>query len=461
MRQVLSAVSVALNKTVLAATLFAAPLMLGQVLTTLSPEQSWVKTGFAEAQVKAKNKHAGEQRKHPNVTEAFGKRIQEAANTLQPPDGSNQRSNPKLTLQILNELQTKGNMNAYEQVLFYQYSGYAHLAAENYTKAIENFAKMLTLSPNMPVGTEAQAYLTMGQLYSAEENPKKALDTLLKWTEYVDALKPEQQYMFASLYYQLDDSKNAQLNINEAIRAQEALGKIPNETWYLMQRGLYFDKEDYKSGLVVLEKLIKHYSKAQYWKQLSQVYRVLNRDKDALSAMETAYLMGGLESEKDLLNLAYGYLESETPYRAAKLINKGIYETKKIEPTVKNLKLLADAWRLSQNVKLSLAEFEKAAAKTTTDGELIIGLAGAYLANDKFSEASKWGRQALKIGGIKRPDQANFTVAQAELEMKRYDEAIKFFKEAGKDARSKKVSDQWVRFAEREKKVAELAKKDG
>lgn len=460
MRQVLSAVSVALNKTFVGAVLLAAPLMVGQALNSLAPEQSWMKAGFAEAQVKAKNKHAGEQRKHPNVTEAFGKRIQEAANALQPPDGSNAKSNPKQTLQILNELSAKGNMNAYEQVLFYQYSGYAYLASENYPKAIENFSKVLTLSPNMPVGTEAQTYLTLGQLYSAEENPKKALDTLMKWTEYVDSLKPEQQYMFASLYYQLDDNKNAQLNINEAVRAQEALGKVPNETWYLMQRGLYFDKEDYKSGLVVLEKLVKHYNKAQYWKQLSQVYRVLNRDKDALPALEAAYMMGGLESEKDLLNLAYSYLEAETPYKAAKVINKGIYETKKIEPTVKNLKLLADSWRLSQNVKLSLAEFEKAAAKTTTDGELIIGLAGAYLATDKYSEASRWGRQALKIGGIKRPDQANFTVAQAELEMKRYDEAIKFFKEAGKDARSKKIADQWVRFAEREKKVAEMAKKD-
>jgi tetratricopeptide (TPR) repeat protein len=194
------------------------------------------------------------------------------------------------------------------------------------------------------------------------------------------------------------------------------------------------------------------------WKQLSQVYRVLDREKDALTAMEACYLMGGLDSEKDLLNLAYAYVEAETPYKAAKLVNKGIYETKKIEPTVKNLKFLADAWRLAQNVKLSLAEFEKAAAKTTTDGELIIGLAGAYLANDKYSEASKWGRQALKVGGIKRTDQANFTVAQAELEMKHYDEAIKFFKAAGKDARSAKFSEQWVKFAEREKKVAEIAK---
>jgi tetratricopeptide (TPR) repeat protein len=364
-----------------------------------------------------------------------------------------------LTLQILNELAAKGNANPYEQVLLAQYSGYAYLASENYAKAIENFAKVLKLTPNMPVATEAQTYLTLGQLYSAEDNPRKGLEMLLKWTEYVDSLKPDQQYMFASLYYQLEDSKNALLNINEAVKNQEASGKIPNETWYLLQRGLYFEKEDFKNGLVVLEKLIKYYPKAQYWKQLSQIYRMNDRINQSLSALETCYLMGGLESEKDLLNMAYGYLEAETPYKAAKVLNKGIYESKIIEPTAKNLKLLADSYRLAQESKRSLAEYEKAAQKST-DGELIIGLAQAYLATDNYKDASKWGREALKKGGIKRVDQANFTVGQAELEMKHYDEAIKFFREAGKDARSSKGASQWINYAEREKQKAEIAKKD-
>lgn len=459
MRQVFPTVSATFQKAVLAVVLAASPLIVEKAVNAAAPNENLLVISSVQAQVKPKNKHVGEQRKFPNVTESFGKRIQQAAEALQPPEGSNAKPNPKQTLQILNELSAKGNANPYEQVLLAQYAGYAYLADENYAKAIESFGKVLKLVPNMPVATEAQTYLTLGQLYSAEENPKKGLEMLLKWTEYVDSLKPDQQYMFASLYYQLEDSKNALLNINEAVKNQEALGKVPNETWYLLQRGLYFEKEDFKNGLVVLEKLIRHYPKAQYWKQLSQVYRMEDRANESLSALETCYLMGGLDSEKDLLNLAYSYLEAETPYKATKVLNKGIYETKKIEPTAKNLKLLADSYRLSQDVKKSLGEYEKAAQKST-DGELIIGLAQAHLANDNFKEASKWGREALKKGGIKRVDQANFTVAQAEFEMKHFDEAIKFFREAGKDARSSKTASQWISYAEREKQKAEIAKKD-
>ena len=459
MRQVLPAVSKALQQTLLAAAIVVSPAIVSSIAAQVAPGQQLLASGSAYAQVKANNKHANEQRKFPNVTEAFGKRIQEAANELQPPDDSNKKSNPKAALAILAELAQRPKNNEYEKVLLNQYSGYAYLAQENYTKAIESFNKVIALVPNLPVATEAQTLLMIGQLYSQQENPKKALETLLKWTNYVDSLRPEQSYMFAALYYQLEDNKNALLNINEAIKSQEALGKVPSESWYQMQLGLYFDKEQYKEGLPILEKLIKYYSSPRYWKQLSQVYRVIGRDKESLSALEACYLQGGLEKEKDLINLAYLFLDAEVPFKAAKVIKKGIYDSKVIEPTAKNLKLLADSYRLAQNSKESLVEYEKAAAKST-DGELIIGLAGAYLANDKFADASKWGKEALSKGrsSIKRVDQANFVVAQAELEMKHYDEAIKYFREAGKDARSAKTAGQWVSYTEKEKEKAQLAK---
>ena len=448
MRQVFPAVSVALNRTLLAGVIAVSPLFVGKAADAVVPGAFEISS--AVAQVKAKNKHAGEQRKFPNVTESFGKKITEAANYLQPQDES-VKPDPRKAMQLLNEMAANSaKANAYEIVLLNQYMGYAHLGAENYSKAIESFNKMLAQTPNMPVATEASTIRIVGQLYSQLDNPRKALDTLLKWTDYADSLKPEDSYMFSTLYYQLEDNKNALLNINEAVKNQEAAGKVPAESWYVLQRGLYFDKEDYKSGLTVLEKLIKHYPKAQYWKQLSQVYYVVDRQKDSLYALETCYLMGGLTTEKDIIRLASLYLETEVPFKAAKVLKKGIYTDKVVEPTAKNLKLLADSLRLAQNAKESLAEYEKAAEKST-DGDLIIGLAQAYLATDKFKEASKWGRQALKAGKLKRVDYANLTVAQAEFELKNFDEAIKFFKEAGKDARSSKVAGQWVTFSEREK----------
>jgi len=438
------------------AALAIAPALMVTIANDLSPGQQLLVAGSASAQVKANNLHAKEERKFPSISEAFGKRIQEAAAALQPPDDSKDKPNPKKTLEILNELAQRKN-NEYEQVLLYQYSGYGYLAQENYAKAIDSFKRVLTLSPNMPVATEAQTMLIIGQLYAQTEEPKKALDTLLKWVNYVDTLRPEQSYMFAALYYQLEDEKNALANVTEAIKNQEAAGKVPVEGWYQMQLGLYFTKERYNEALPILEKVVKYYSKPKYWKQLAQIYRVVGRDKDSLSAYEATYIMGGLDQEKDLLNLSYLFLDADVPYKAAKVLSKGIYETKIIDPTAKNLKLLADAYRWAQESKESLVEYEKAANKST-DGELLMGLASAYLAVDNFADAAKWGKEALAKGrsDIKRLDLANFVVGQAELELKHYDSAVKFFNDASKDPRSAKTAQQWVIYAQKEKEKAAI-----
>jgi len=204
-----------------------------------------------------------------------------------------------------------------------------------------------------------------------------------------------------------------------------------------------------------VEKLVTHYSKASHWKTLSQLYTMQDKPAQALSALETCYLMGGLTSEKDLLNLSYMLIDAEAPYKAAKVVQKGIYTDKVVEPTAKNLKYLADVLRAAREDEKSLAEYEKAAQKST-DGDLILGLAEMYFQNDKFKEASKWAKEAV-AKGASRSDRANMTVGQAELELKNFDSAISYFAKAAKDSRSAKIANQWISHAEKQKKLAEAA----
>ena len=451
MKRILPHVSVAFNKTLLATFLLAAPVLTSTVVNSVVPDAGFVQ-GIANAQVKPKNKKF-EQRKLPSVSEAVGKKITEAYDLIQPPEGKG-KPDPAKALQMLSSIPT-AKANPYELANIYQLSAYAYVQQENYSKAIEFFNKVLAQSPNIQVTTEQQTYLTIGQLYSATENPKKALEMMLKWTDYVAEIRPEQYQLFANLYYQVDDKKNALLNLSEAIRLQEAAGKIPQESWYSMQRGLYLEKEDYKNATLVVEKLVTHYSKASHWKTLSQLYTMQDKPAQALSALETCYLMGGLTSEKDLLNLSYMLIDAEAPYKAAKVVQKGIYTDKVVEPTAKNLKYLADVLRAAREDEKSLAEYEKAAQKST-DGDLILGLAEMYFQNDKFKEASKWAKEAV-AKGASRSDRANMTVGQAELELKNFDSAISYFAKAAKDSRSAKIANQWISHAEKQKKLAEAA----
>ena len=460
MKSFKSIVSTALNKTLLASVLAITPGVVTLVATSVAPSQTLIRFDVVEAQVKAKNKQF-EPRRLPGVSQDFAKGLTEVGNLLQPPepdDGSKPPApNPRKALEVLNGLaRNKDKLNPYEQAQLYQFFAYAYYGMEDYKRAREQFELVLRQVPNIPVSLEASTTLTVAQLYGNEENYRKSLDMMLKWTDYVSEIKPEQHYLFGTLYYQLEDSKNALLNINEAVRAQEAAGKVPQESWYGLQRGLYFEKEDYKNGVVVLEKLVRHYPKASYWRQLAQVYGILERDKQKLSALETAYLMGGVTGEKDLVILASYFLEAEVPYKAAKVLDKGINKDKSIEPTAKNLELLANSWRAAAEYDKSLVEMEKAARKSD-DGNLLHTLATLYSLNDRFEDAIEAGNAALKKGKLKRRDQALLAIGNAELSLGKFDAAIKSFREAAKDERSNSLAKQYITFAEREKaRVASL-----
>lgn len=452
-------VSGTLHKTMLAGLLTVTPAIATFVATSAFPNQTLVRFDVAEAQVKAKNK-TFEPRRLPGVSQSFAKGLTEAGNLIQPPeaeDGTQPKPNPRRAIEVLDNLSKgKDKFNPYEMAQLYQFYAYSYYQLEDNKKAREYFERVLAQSPNIPVSLEASTTLTISQLYGNEENYQKSLDLLLKWTDYVSEIKPDQHYLFATLYYQLEDRKNALLNINEAIRVQEANGNVPAEGWYGLQRGIYLENEDYKNAVLVIEKLVRHYPKASYWRQLAQIYGILERHKEKLAALETTYLMGGLTAEKDLVILASYFLEAEVPYKAAKVLDKGINKDKVIEPTAKNLELLANSWRAAAEHSKSLVEMEKA-AKKSDNGNLLHTLSTLYSLNDRFDDAIKAGKSALNKGGLKRQDQLHLAIGNAELSLGKFDDAIKSFKEAAKDDRSKKLADQYISFSQREKeRVASL-----
>lgn len=453
MKRAIHKVSVVLNKTLLATFLVASPVLVSFTANTINPSQTLFVSGVAQAQVKAKNKQF-EKRTIPTVGESVGKKLQEAYDFLQPPPDKG-KPQPKRVIEIMTSIPT-GKLNPGEWSKIHQLSAYAYAAQENYPKAIESFNKLLALSPNITVADEQSTLLILSQLYGATDNPKKALESMLKWTDYVAEIKPEQYNLFATLYYQVEDKKNALANINEAVKLQEQAGKVPSESWYNLQRGLYLEEENYKAALVVIDKLVINYSKPGYWKTMSQLYGILEKPTQRIAALEACYLMNGLDNEKDLTSLAALFWENEAPYKAAKVMEKGIYTDKLIEPNAKNLKFLADVLRAAREDKKSLVEYEKAAQKST-DGDLILGLAEMYMLNDKYKDASKWAKEAI-AKNVKRADRANMTVGQSEYELKNFDTAITYFQRAAKDERSKKFALQWIAAAEREKKKAEIAK---
>ena len=351
-------------------------------------------------------------------------------------------------LEILGKLKNgKKPLNDAEMANVLNTYAFIYYSTEDYAGALKSYKQIITLA-EAPEGTLVTARYSVAQLYFVTEDYKSAVEALLEWFEFTEAPTSSAYMLLAQGYYQLKEYDLALNNIEIAIGMYKEKGKVPKENWFSLQRFLYYEKEDYKKVVSILNELLLHYPKKQYWVQLSAMQAELKSDSKQLSAMETAYVQGMLTKEKELINMAYLFLASDVPYKAAKVLDKGI-NAKVIEPTSKNLELLGNSWRSAQEVKKAIPEMAKAAAKSDK-GDLWARLCNIYLDNDEFKKAVKSCDKGLKKGGVKRTDTAYLVKGMAHFNLKQYKSARKAFNSAGKDKRSKKYAEQWIKFMDRE-----------
>ncbi|WP_323846638.1 tetratricopeptide repeat protein [Microbulbifer magnicolonia] len=429
-------------------TTVALPLVLAPAVSVTVLEAVGISASFAKAEAQEQKPSQQKTRKVPamreNVFKKLGK-VQEAADA----------QNWPAALAALREMEAgKSGYNGYEIAQMYYFYGFVYYSMERYKEAIAAYKRVLDQgAENLPEALEVGTLLTIAQLYFVTENYDQAINYLNKWFAVAPNINADSYALRAQAYYQKGDEAKALSDINTAVSMYEKEGKVPKENWFGLQRFLYFEKNDYKKVTDILEKLVKHYPKGEYYKQLAGMYGELKREQDQLHMMESAYLAGALEKEKELLNMAYLFMGNEMPYKGAKVIDKGIKE-KKIKRTSKNLETLAQAYQMAQELQKSIPELE-AAAQLSDKGDIYSRLASIYLDLDQNEKAIDMGNRALKKGGLKRPDQLYIVLGMANANLKKYDEALTTLKKALKDERSKKFAQQWIAFVESEKKREE------
>lgn len=453
----------AFSKTLLAAALVTTPVISGLAVQSVAPNQTWFTTGIAQADdrlLRARSHSDRSPRRIPALTDASVNQLTEVQDYVQPEereDGTTPDPDFDAALAVLDRLleRRRDRLNPYELSQVYNYYAFIHYNREEYSRAIEAYQNVISQSPQIPLSVEAQTIFTIGQLQMAEERYEDAVETFEQWAAMTpSSINAEQYALFAQLFYQVDDVDRSLLHINEAVRLYNEAGRTPQENWYGLQRAIHFEREDYEAVLAVMKNLVRDYPSFAYWRQLSAIYGLLEREDERLHALEATYVMGGLSEERDLLNLAYFLLEKEVPYKAANILHKGINEDEVIEPSVRNLELLANSWRMAQEVDRSLVEMERAAEKSD-DGELMFRLASFYSLNEQFDEVIVTAQEALRRGGLRREDQAYIVLGTAHFNKGNFDEAMEAFEQAKRDERSETAAQQWIDYTEREKRRQE------
>ena len=380
-------------------------------------------------------------RKTPSMSEKVYKKLTEAQELIE-------AKNYEEGLAALDDLAREPKLSNYEKAQLYNYFAYTYFTLERYEDAIASYEQVLA-QPDLPEALETNSLYTLAQLYFIIENYRKAVDVINKWFAVTEKPTENAYMLLGQGYYQLEEYENSLVPLKKAYAMVKARGDIPKENLLLLLRVDYFNLNDYENMLAVLKELVEYYPKQEYWLTMAGTYSELKRLDKQMSILEMLYEAGQLERGNQQLNLANLYMLHEAPYKAAVLLDKGMKE-EKIEQNIRNLRLLSQAWLQAQENEKSLPPLIQA-AKLSKDGELDMRLAQAYINLYRYDEAVASLRTAFKKGGLKRSDQANIMLGLALFEIQKFDASIAAFAEASKDERSHKAAQTWLGYVNSEK----------
>ena len=378
----------------------------------------------------------------------------------------------EVVLRNLNQLlENKDNLKSYDRSVMWNAWAFVYFSDGNYPKAMDAYARLID-EPEVTIGLRVGALLSLAQLNLLEENYEKGIELILQWMSEVETITAQSYSLLGQAYYQTGDFKKALSSMETAVTMAEEEGYKPRENWYVIMAACIGEmkkeigeKESLLRQIDIYEILVNYYPKKQYFIQLGGSYGQLGREKEYMIVLKAAYQKDLLNRESEYLALTQLLLLNQNPYWAAEVFENGQKkmitivdektEEEKIVPVIKdtekNLKLLADAWRMAQEIDKAIPVLEKAANMSKT-GEAYVLLGNLYLSEDKLEQAADAILKGLEKGKIKKLSPVYLTLGQVYFELQKFDDAKKNFGIAArdKDEKIQKQATNWIRFTENE-----------
>ncbi|WP_105064647.1 tetratricopeptide repeat protein [Vibrio campbellii] len=349
-------------------------------------------------------------------------------------------------IERLNAALESSSKKPYDRAVLLQQKGFLFSLQDNYPKAASYFAESLELNA-LPVPIAQQVRYSLAQLYLAESQYAKSINTMKEWFKIAETTeeKPHAHayITLASAYVQLEDYKNAIPPTKKAI----AMTKNPSESWYQLLMSSHYELKQFKSVAGVLKILTTKYPKnKRYWTQLSGIYMELNQERNALSTLEMAHKLGLLEEEKEYLRLVNFQAYKGVPFRAAKTMQASMDEGK-ITRNAENLEKLASFWQQAQELDKSIETYVTA-YKLAPKAKTQIKIARLMILDKQYSAATKFAKNAAPDAKRDDKGELNYIRGMAYFELNQPSNALKAMKSAAQSPDMKPVASPWINFLE-------------
>jgi len=331
----------------------------------------------------------------------------------------------------------------YDKFWFNEFRGRAYLNQQKYAEAAKELEAGLN-SPCMEEKDKPARLKTLLQIaYQAKEYPK----VVELGNRYLEKEQdPAIGAYVGNAYYAMDDFTNTRKVMLDVVAKQEASGKTPDELTYRILQGACIKLKDNACTTDLLEKLVTHYPKPNYWQDLMSMLMATTKNNNQLLNMwRLADGMNVLSDPAEYLEMAQLAVGQGLPGEAQTVLEKGVQKGifTSARQKEQSTQLLTEA---KQAVALDKSTLEKqdvaARAKPTGDNDVKLG--AAYLSYGQIDKAVEALQRGIGKGGVKNPDEAAILLGIAHLRSGNKPEAAKAFNTASKDATMTRIAKLWL-----------------
>jgi len=290
-------------------------------------------------------------------------------------------------------------------------------------------------------GDHGEALKLLGDLQMQTKDYKGALANYYAWMEFTGKNDGNTWVKIAQANYEL---KQLDKMIVPADKAIAAFGDKPNQNPYILKLTSFYERKMYKEAIGVLETVILIFPENKsWWTQLPMFYLLVEDYPKALQTLDLAYKQGFLEKEGQIKTLANLYSSNESPYRAARLLEKHI-ASGLVKRDDKNIASLANAWHAAQHVGTA-AKYYGELAKMTNEAKHYRKQGMLLKQDEQFAKAIPALNKAIELGA-KNEGRIYMSIAESYFYLENYKQAYAAINKAMEDPKSRKAAKGWKGF---------------
>jgi len=339
------------------------------------------------------------------------------------------------------------DLNSYELAQMWNFYAFIYFEQDDFAEAIKAYENVLQ-QEDLPIGLEQTTMYSLATLYVQQEQYQQGLAMLDRWFQTQENPSADSYILKAQIHYQLEQYAEGIEPVLTALRIAQEQGRDPQEGWYQLLNVFYFELENFPKVIETLTTLLENWTKRDYLIQLAGIYGQEGQERNTLALFEAGYEAGWLDRSSDLVNLAQMLLSADIPYKAARVLEKGLGDGV-VDSTESNWRLLAQAWQLAQDDEKAIPALSRASS-LADDGNLDMLLAQSHANLAQWDECVEAARSGLSRGGLNRPDQTNLILGNCLVAQREYSEARQAFQAAARDERSRRAANQWIQYVESE-----------